>query len=210
MSIACSDRIDKESEEGSRFSGYDRPRSTRGRNTEGNGGDKARFPPRGGNVPGGGDLGDSYPSSDRDNSDSPPFNQRKILESREEYWDHARKVKYDKRLRRLLKLLKRHWKDKGSAHKPEKPERLGVGRFDGDPKDTQRFIKHLEIRLNYVRESLVDDMVKISLVILLLHTGDKKWYNSIHVYINASAKEIPCVLSLPAHPVRRTFQALIT
>jgi len=26
----------------------------------------------------------------------------------------------------------------------------------------------------------------------------------------SSAKKIPCVLSLPAHPVRRTFQALIT
>ena len=28
--------------------------------------------------------------------------------------------------------------------------------------------------------------------------------------LNTSAKKIPCVLSLPAHPVRRTFQALIT
>jgi len=32
----------------------------------------------------------------------------------------------------------------------------------------------------------------------------------VRVSQNASAKKIPCVLSLPAHPVRRTFQALIT
>jgi len=31
MSVPCSDRIDEDSERGSRFSGYDRPRSTRGR-----------------------------------------------------------------------------------------------------------------------------------------------------------------------------------
>jgi len=96
-------------------------------------------------------------------------------------------VKYDKWLRRLLKLRKRQRNSKGSAHKPKKPERLRVDPFDGDPKDTQRFLQDVEIKLNYFRESLVDDMDKISLVIPLLRAGAKKWYHSIHVYINEDA-----------------------
>jgi len=160
--------MDEDSKEGSRFSGYDRPRSTRGRNTKGNGGDGGRIPPMGGNVAGGGDLGDSDRSSDGDNADSPPFDPRKIPGSRKDHWDEARKGKYDKRLRRLLKLRTRQRNSKSSAHKPKKPEHLGVDPFDGDTKDTQRFIQDVEIKLNYFRESLVDDMDKIRLVIPLL------------------------------------------
>ena len=89
-----------------------------------------------------------------------------------------------KRLRPLLKLRKRQWKDKGSAHKPKRPERLGVDPFDSDPKDTQRFIQDVEIKQNYFRESLLDDMDKISLIIPLLRARAKKWYHSIHVDIN--------------------------
>jgi len=85
MSVPRSDRMEEDSQEGSRFSGYDRPRSTRGRNTEGNGGGGGRIPPTGGNVAGGGDLGDSDPSSDSDNSDSPPFDLCKILGSRKDH-----------------------------------------------------------------------------------------------------------------------------
>jgi len=48
ISIPRSDRMDEASEEGWMFSGYDRPRSTRGRITEGNGGEGGRIPPRGG------------------------------------------------------------------------------------------------------------------------------------------------------------------
>jgi len=179
--------MDEDSEEGSRFSGYDRPRSTRGRHTVGNGGDGGRIPPTGGNVAGGGDLRDSDPSSDSDNSDSPPFDQRRILGSRKAHWDDARKAKYDKRLRRVLKLRKRQWNSKESTHKPKRPERLGAHPFDGNPKDTQRFIQDVEIKLNYFRESLVDDIDKIRLVIPLLRAGAKKWYHSIHVYINEYA-----------------------
>jgi len=173
MSVPHSDRMDKHSEEGSRFSGYDRPRSTQGTNTERNGRDGGRIPPMGGNVAGGGDPRDSDPSSNSDNSYSPPFDPRKILGSRKDHWDEARKVKYDKQLRRLLKLCKKP-NSKGSAHKPKKPERLGVAPFDGDPKDTQRFIQDVEIKLNNFRESLEDDMGKISLVIPLLRAGAKK------------------------------------
>jgi len=179
--------MDEDSEEGSRFSGYDRPRSTRGRYTEGNGGDGDKIPPTGGNVAGGGDTCDSEPSSHWNNSDSRPFDPHKILGSREDHWDDARKAKYDKRLRRLLKLRRRQLNNKGSTHMPKRPERLGLDPFDGDPKDTQRFIQDVEIKLNYLRESLVHDMDKISLVIALLSVGAKKWYHSIHVYINEDA-----------------------
>jgi len=54
--------MDQPSEECSRFSGYDRPRSTRGRDTGGtNGEDRGRIPPTVGNGAGGGDPGDSAP-----------------------------------------------------------------------------------------------------------------------------------------------------
>jgi len=97
MSIPRSDRMDEGREEGSRFSGYDRPRSTRGRNTECKGGEGGRIPPTGGNVAGGGDPRDSDSSSDNDNSNSLPFDPRKILGSRKNHRDEARKAKYDKR-----------------------------------------------------------------------------------------------------------------
>jgi len=187
MSVLRSDRLHEDSEEGLRFSGYDRPRSTRGRNTEGNGGDGGRIPPTGDNVAGEGDLGDSDSSSDSDNSDSPPFDPRKILDSGKDHWDEARKAKYDKQLRRLLQLRKRQRNNKGSVHKPKKPESLGVDPFDGDPKDTQRFIQDVEIKLNYFRESLEGDMDKIRLVIPLLRARAKKRHHSIHVYIDEDA-----------------------
>jgi len=65
--------------------------------------------------------------------------------------------------------------------------RLCVDPFDGDSKDSQSFIQDVEIKLNHFRGSLVDDMHKISLVIPLLRAGAKKWYHSIHVYINEDA-----------------------
>jgi len=187
MSIPHSDRMDEDSEEGSRFSGYDSPRSTRGRHTEGNGGDGGRIPPTGGNVASRGDPRDSDPSSDSDNSDSPPCDPRRLIGSCKDHWDDARKTKYDKRLRQILKLRKRQRYSKESAHKPKKPERLGVHPFYGDPKDTQHFIPDVEIKLNSFRESLMDHMNKISRVISLICAGAKKWYHSIHVYINEDA-----------------------
>jgi hypothetical protein len=182
-----SDRMDRDDDEGSRFSGYDRPEPTQGRDTEGVGNGGGGIPPTGGNVAGGADPGDSDPSSDSDNSDSRPFDPRKILGRRRETWDEARKAKYDKRLKKLLKLRKGSRKEKKSSQKAKKPERLGVDPFEGDPKDTQRFIQDVEIKLNYFRDSLEDDMDKISLVIPLLRSAAKKWYHSIHVYINEDA-----------------------
>jgi len=94
------------------------------------------------------------------------------------------KAKYDKRLRRLQKLRKRQWKDKGSAHKPKKPECLERDPFNCDSKDTQHFKQDVEIKLYYCRQSLVNNMDKISLVMLLFHARAKTWYYNIHVDIN--------------------------
>jgi len=73
-----------------------------------------------------------------------------------------------------VKLCKRHGNSKGSAQKPKKLNRLRVDPFDSDPKDPQRFIQDVEIKLNYFRESLVDDMNKSSHVIPLLRAGAKE------------------------------------
>jgi len=77
----------------------------------------------------------------------------------------------------------RQQKDKRLAHKPKKADRLGVDPFDGNPEEIQRFIQDVEIKLNYFRESVVDDMDKISVVIPLLRAGAPNWYHSIHVHI---------------------------
>jgi len=91
--------MDEDSEEGSRFSGYDRPRSTQGGNSGGTGGDGGGIPPTSGNIAGRGDPLDSNPTSDSDKSVSPSFDPRKILGRRKEHQDDARKAKYDKWLR---------------------------------------------------------------------------------------------------------------
>jgi len=177
--------MDEDCLEGSRFSGYDWPSSTHGRNNKGNkGDDRSTIPPTGGNVAGGGDLGDSDYSADTDNSHSPPFDPRKIVGTRRDHGDDARKTKYDERLPPLLKLYKRQRKDKGSAYKPKKPERLQEDSFDSKPKDTQRLIQDVAIKLNCFREFLVDNMEKISFVIPLLRARAKRLYHSIHVCIN--------------------------
>ena len=85
MSVPHSDRMDDDGEEGSGFSGYDRPRSTRGRNTTGNGGVGGGILPTGRNLAGGEDAGDSNPSLDSDHSDSPPLDPCNILGSRKDH-----------------------------------------------------------------------------------------------------------------------------
>jgi len=81
----------------------------------------------------------------------------------------------------------RQRKRKQSAHNHKKPEKLWVDPFAYDPKDTQRFIQDVQIKLNYFRDYNFDNMDKISLVIPHLRAGMKKWYHSIHVYINKDA-----------------------
>ena len=162
------------------FSGYDCPRGGPSCNSGSRGGN---VPPGGGNSGGGGDLGDSESMSDGD-PDSSLQDPRKFLEKRRSHWNDARKEKYDRRYHELAEYLRKQRKGKKSAHRPKKPEKLGVDPFKGDSTDTQRFIQDCEIKLDYYRESLLKDRDKASLVISLLQGPAKKWYKSIHPYIS--------------------------
>ena len=165
------DPLSDDGEEGSHFSGYDRPGGAQSGNTGGNGGG---IPPRDGNLAGAGDPGDSDHSSDSDSSNSPLPDPRKFLGRHKEHWDAARKRKYDRKYAKLLKLFKKDKRGKKSGPCQKKPEKLGVDPFDGSSTNTQRFIQDVEIKLNYFKDSLVDDKVKISLVIPLLKGAAKK------------------------------------
>ena len=174
----------REDDEKEAFSGYDAPRGAQGGSTGGNGG---RIRPREGNIAGAGNLGDSDSFSDSDNSDSPPPDPRKILAHCREHWDNARKRKYDRRYTKLLKLFKKAKRGKNSGPRQRKPEKLGIDPFDSSSTDTERFIQDVEIKLTYLKDSLVDDMDKICLVIPLLQKAAKQWYQGIHSYISKDA-----------------------
>jgi len=118
------------------FRGYDSPRGGPSGNAGGSGGN---LPPRGGNAGGGRDPGDSDCSSDCDSDSSLP-DPRKFLGRCKSHWNHARKEKYDRRCHELAEYLRKQRKGKKSAHRPKKPEKLGVEPFKGDSTDTQRFI----------------------------------------------------------------------
>ena len=119
------------------FSGYDSPRGGPSGNAGGSGGNP---PPRGGSARGGGDPGDSDSSSDGDSDSSLP-NPRKFLGRRKSHWNEARKEKYDRWGHELAEYLRKQHKGKKLAHRPKKPEKLGVDAFKGDSTDTQRFIQ---------------------------------------------------------------------
>jgi len=53
--------------------------------------------------------------------------------------------------------------------------------------DTQRFIDDIEIKLDYLCDSLVKEIDKVSLVIPLLRDTAKEWYNAIPPHINKDA-----------------------
>jgi len=78
-------------------------------------------------------------------------------------------------------------KAKRLSHRPKKPEKLGLDPFTGDPKDTQRFVHDVEIKLDYFRDSLVKQIEKVSLLIPLLRDTAKEWYTAIHPHINKDA-----------------------
>ena len=86
-----------------------------------------------------------------------------------------------------MKLFKKAKRSKNSGPRQRKPEKLGIDPFDGSSTDTQRFIQDVEIKLTYFKDSLVDDMDKISLVIPLLQKAAKQWYQGIHTYISEDA-----------------------
>jgi len=177
--------MDEDEPEEERFDGYDMPGGAQGRNTGGAGGGQ---PPRGGNVAGGDDPGDSSSSSsDSDRTDASPPDPRDFLGSRKRLWSRAKKDKYDRRYAALNKFIQECHKAKKSSHRPKKPEKLGVDPFTGDPKDTQRFVHDVKIKLDSFRDSLVKEIDKVSLVIPLLRDTAKEWYNAIHPHINKDA-----------------------
>jgi len=111
------------------FSGYD---SLRGGPSGNAGGSAGNHPPRGGNAEGGGDSGDS---------DSSLPNPRKFLGTGKSHWNDTRKERYNRRYHELAEYLQKQRKGKKSAHRPEKPDKLGVDPFKGDSTDTQHFIQ---------------------------------------------------------------------
>jgi len=154
------------------FSGYDSPRGGPSGNAGGSGGN---LPRRGGATGGGGDPGDS---------DSSLPDPRKFLGRRKSHWNDARKEKYDRQCDELAEYLRKQRKGKKSAHRPKKPEKLGVDSFKADSTDTQRYILDCEIKLDYFRESLRKDWDKVSLVIPLLQGPAKTGYQSIDPYVS--------------------------
>jgi len=91
---------------------------------------------------------------------------------------------------------------KKSSHRPKKPEKLGVDPFTRDPKDTQRFVHDVEIKLDYFRDSLVKEIDKVSLVIPLLRDTAKEWYNTIHPHINKNAAKRRVIKFDPKNELR--------
>jgi len=179
------DRIADDGPVEERFDGYDMPRGTQGGNTRGVGGGQ---PPRGGNLAGEDDPGDSScSSSNSDGSNASPHDPRDFRGSRKCHWSREKKERYDRQYAALNMFIQECHKAKKSSHRPKKPEKLGVDPFTGDPKDTQGFVHDVEIKLDYFRDSLVKEIDKVSLVIPLLRDTAKEWYNAIHGHMNNNA-----------------------
>jgi len=103
-----------------------------------------------------------------------PPDPRDFLGSRRRHWSREKKDKYDRRYAALNKFIQECYKAKKSSYRPKKPEKLGVDPFTGDPKDTQRFVHDVEIKLDYFCDSLVKEIDKVSLVIPLLRDTAKE------------------------------------
>jgi len=144
--------MDEDEPEEERFDGYDMPGGAQGGNT---GGARGGQPHRGRNVAGGDDPGDSSSSlSDSEGSDASHPDLRDFLGSRKRPGSREKKDKYDRRYAALHKFIQKCHKAKKSSHRPKKREKLGVDPFTGDPKDTERFVHEVEIKLDYFRPFL--------------------------------------------------------
>jgi len=143
--------MDEDEPEEEQFDGYDLPGGAQGGNTGDAGGGQL---PIGGNVAGGDDPGhSSFSSSDSDRSDASPPDPRDFLGSRQGHWSQEKKDKYHRRYAALNKFIQECHKAKKSSHRAKTPEKLGVDHFTGDPKDTQRFVDDVEIKLDYFVDS---------------------------------------------------------
>jgi len=161
------------------------PGGAQGGNTGGAGGGQ---PPRGGNIPGGDDPGDSScSSSDSDGSDASPPDPKDFLGSGMRHSSREKKDKYNRQYATLNKFIPECHKAKKPSHRPKTLEKLRVDPFTVDSKDTQRFVHDVEIKVDYFRDSLVKEINKVSLVIPLLRGTAKEWYNAMHPHINKDA-----------------------
>ena len=95
--------------------------------------------------------------------------------------EHSRDVEIRK-LHCALKALKKIKKSQ-----PQKPSRLDIRPFNGNPDDIQRFVLDIDTNFDYHRKALNKDMDKIQLLVLLLEGKAKKWYKNIHANINKHA-----------------------
>jgi len=127
---------------------------------------------------------------------------RDFLGSRKRHWSREKKDKYDRQYPALNKFIQECHKAKKSSHRPKKPEQLGVDPLTGDPKDTQRFVHDVKIKLDYFRDSLVKEIDKVSLAIPLLRDMDKEWYNAIHPHINKDAAKQRAIKFDPKNELR--------
>jgi len=138
-----------------------RRRERRSRGTPGLGGD----PDSSDSSPDDDDSSSSSSDSDSDSEDGGRSSNRKI-----------------RKLKKKLKALEK-------KKRPHKPDRLDVRPFDGNPDDLKRFAMDVESKFDYHRKSIRKDMDKIRLIVPLLEGKAKKWYESIHIFINKQAAD---------------------
>jgi len=125
----------------------------------------------------------SYGGSDSSSDGSSPSSSSSSSSSDSDADDEGRggrKLREIRKLKKKLKALKR--KGRGQL-----PHRLDVRPFDGKPDDFKRFSMDLESSFDQHRKALRRDMDKIRLVVPLLEGEAKKWYESVHHFINKHA-----------------------
>ena len=102
--------MEEDEPEDQRFDGYDMPGGAQGGNAGGVGGGQ---PPRGGNLAGGDDLGDSSSSSsDSERSDASPADPRDFLGSPKRHWSRDMKDKYHRGYAALNNFIQKCHKGK--------------------------------------------------------------------------------------------------
>ena len=123
--------------------------------------------------------GDSGSSSDDSGSSSSSSSSSSDSDADDE-GHGGRKSRKIKKLKKKLKALKRRGRG-------QLPHRLDVKPFEGKPDDFKRFTMELESSFDQHRRALRRDMDKIRLVVPLLEGDAKKWYESVHHFINKHA-----------------------
>ena len=123
---------------------------------------------------------------DPDSSDSDPGSGSNSDSSASDSGTEAdNELSWDSEICKLQHALKALKKKKKSQ--PQKPSRLDIRPFNGDPEDIQQFVLDIQTNFDYHRKALYKDMDKIRLLVPLLEGKFKKWYENIHANINKHA-----------------------